>query len=481
MYLTRLYPQPRSVKEDNSIRYTFGARATLHLSRAVAPLVAERMKYLWQRFCCTACELEICVHGESGAGFSAWLGERCGFTSAYYSIRSDARGVNLAAVSEKALVEGFATLVQLICPVELDYGAEEFYIAAAEIDDSPAIKIRSIHLCIFPNSDISTLEKAIHLAGFLKMTHVVLEFWGVLELEVCRELAWEGCSWSKEKAKILVDLAKSYGMEVIPMFNHIGHAAASRSCYGRHVVLNKNLRLSKLFEPDGWTWCSTNPKTFALLKEVRHELIELCGEGEYFHLGADESYSFATCDKCRERVPAELLAEWMNSLADDLAKQGRRPIMWHDQLIDRKSFTCNDWIEANGQDNQTSAALELLDRRIIIADWQYHYVSGENPTTPYFMEKGFDTLLCPWDSIANIRSLCKNANDLGAYGVMLTTWDRLPKYIGNFLVTGDIAWQNERPIVGQRYRTENAALLRKLYDTDGNFDISGWNNNEVEQ
>ena len=29
-------------------------------------------------------------------------------------------------------------------------------------------------------------------------------------------------------------------MEVIPMINHLGHASASRACYGRHVVLDQN-------------------------------------------------------------------------------------------------------------------------------------------------------------------------------------------------------------------------------------------------
>ena len=77
------------------------------------------------------------------------------------------------------------------------------------------------------------------------------------------------------------------------MFNHLGHASASRSSYGRHVVLDQNPRLATLFEPDGWTWCLSNPETLELLRAIRSELIELFGEGGFFHIGCDEAYSLS--------------------------------------------------------------------------------------------------------------------------------------------------------------------------------------------
>ena len=88
-------------------------------------------------------------------------------------------------------------------------------------------------------------------------------------------------------------------MEPVPMINHFGHAPQSRSCMGRHTILNAEPRLSLLFEPDGWTWCLSNPDTYRLLADMRAELCGLFGDGKYFHLGFDEAYSFATCPKCR--------------------------------------------------------------------------------------------------------------------------------------------------------------------------------------
>lgn len=62
------------------------------------------------------------------------------------------------------------------------------------------------------------------------------------------------------------------GLEVVPMFNCWGHASGSRIRHGRHVVLDQNPRLAPLFEPDGWTWCLTNPRAQALLRSVCDEL-----------------------------------------------------------------------------------------------------------------------------------------------------------------------------------------------------------------
>ena len=489
MYLTNLYPRPESIRENEDVRYTFGSRVTAYLTVPdLSADIIERMKYLWNCFSKTASVLDIRPLAAAGQTCSLYIGEPpvSGNAPEHYEILADGRGVLLNAVSAKALMDGFTTLVQLICPVNLDEGREEFYITGTQITDKPALGFRSIHLCIFPDSALTTIEKAIHMAGLMKFTHVVLEFWGTLRYETIPELAWKDRSFTKTEIRSLVSLVRSYGMEVIPMINHFGHAPQSRSCYGRHTILNANPRRAKLFEPDGWTWCLSNPDTRKLLSGMRAELFDLCGEGSYFHLGFDEAYSFATCDICRKRVPAELLAEYINCLTDDLAKHGRRPIIWHDELIRNSDFAGEipDGVVANGQSHNTDAALDLLDRRVIIADWQYDYRStGEgghvNPTASYFQTMGFDTVLCPWDNMQNVRTLCEDARLLSAYGVMLTTWHHLPAYLPKFLNVGEYAWHAKAPYTNVPV-TEAAAILRTVYPTDGDYLSSGWNSFEVD-
>ena len=478
MYLSKLYPTPKSFTENEAERFTFGSSVTAAVS-GLDVLTAQRVKYLWHRFSCDACELTLT---EGGEDFRFTIG-RGGCTlnpEDNYAVRADEAGICVAGRDKAGLLDGIKTLVQMICPVELAEGRESFYISAAEVHDAPEMGFRAIHLCVFPGTTLYRLEQAIHLAGFFKMTHVILEFWGTFRYECQPALYWEKNSYTKEELAPLVMLANSYGMEVIPMLNHFGHATQSRSCNGRHVTLNRNPRLSRLFEPDGWTWCLSNPDTYKLLSEMRAELADFAGAGGYFHLGFDEADSFATCDVCRKRVPHELLAEYVNRLTEDVCSMGRRPILWHDMFLVRDGFPEGGWVMANGYIKECYKALELLDRRIVMADWQYEYRGGYNPSTPYFIERGFDTVICPWDNLENIRTLAADVKKYGAMGLILTTWHHLENLLPEAAYWGSCAWSaSERPNgVGW---AESACFLRRLYDAEGSFEESGWNFCEVEK
>ncbi len=478
MYLQRLFPAPVSFKEDESSCFLFGASVRAEISGLEAGEI-ERVMYLWRRFSCDASALSAAA---SEDGFSLKIGSADAVLNDgdSYSINVSPSGVCVRAADGKSLLDGISTLVQLIVPKELGEGRESFYISSAEVHDAPAIPFRAVHFCVFPETKLYNIEKSIHLAGFLKMTHVILEFWGTYRFECRPELSWEGHSYTKAEIKPLIDLARSYGMEVIPMSNQFGHATQSRGGMGRHVVLNRNQRLSRLFEPDGWTWCLSNPDTYKLLADIREELSDLCGEGKYFHLGFDESYSFATCDLCRRRVPHELLAEFINRLTEDVCRTGRRPILWHDMFINRSDFGEGDIVANGSYFKDTYKAIDLLDRRIIMADWQYGYKNDFNPTTKFIMDKGFDTVVCPWDNWENIRSLSADAKRLGAYGIILTTWDHLPAWMHCAAHAASCVWEKSTEM--PKLRNEDAAcILRRVYDTEGDFEKSGWNMNEVWQ
>ncbi len=480
MYLTRLYPSPNKYTENTGEAFTFGSECTIVLPDCLTDGEVKNIADLFSRFTFTASRANIV----RGSGLTALVG---GYPAAeapdageYYTVHSDQRGAVVSAVSKKALIEGISMLMQLIIPRSLDIGSEEFAITLVDLADQPSIKVRMIHLCVFPESKMSTLNKAVAMAGFLGFTHVILEFWGMLRYDVSPSLSWDN-AFTKTEMRSLVKLAQGWGMEVVPMINHLGHAAQSRVSMGRHTVLNQNPRMQLLFEPDGWTWCTTSSTARKLLSDVRSELMELCGDGEYFHLGFDEAYSFATCPNCRKHEPYKLLAEYINYLSDDLAKYGRRGIIWHDELI-----SCNDFspeerknMVANGQSHNTHPALDLIDRRVVIADWQYNYGTDANPSTEYFIKKGFDVLCCPWDNPANVKALCNSTRNTGAFGIMMTTWDHLPAFISRMTRFGDYM-HSDKPAPFLPI-SETAALLRKVYpEAIQTFEESGWRRCEVD-
>ncbi len=483
MYLTQLYPTPRSFSENEDEKFFFGSHATIFLSFNISEEIRKRITYSWKRFTCNASSLSIVITNDT-AQYSAYIGEnRSSFPALHenaYQLHVDRNGIALCGGSQKAFVDGFMILLQLIVPISLSCGGESFAVASCDIMDEPKVNFRAIHLCVFPESERHTIEKAINLAGFLHLTHIVLEFWGTFPYQSLSSLHWKDSKWSRADIEHLIRLAHSYKLEVIPMINHFGHATSSRSCYGRHVVLDSDPRLSLLFEPDGWTWCSSNPDTYRLLSEMRAEMIELCGEGSYFHLGFDEAYSFATCPTCRKRIPHELLAEYTNRLTEDLLACGRRPIIWHDMFVRHDlsdQLSPGDYIVANGEYRDTSLALPLLNKKIIMADWQYGYFSGKNPTAKYLRSLGFDVLLSPWDDLRNISALCTNAQNMDVMGVILTTWDHLPAYLQKIFISAEHLWQDKHVL---DLPTERACILRRVYDAEGDFNRAGWNKFEVE-
>ena len=455
-------------------------RATLAVGRDTDAGVVDMMKDTWQRFTLGALELAVTREAALKAGQSSLGGARPPLpqANATYALTVNATGFAAAAVDAASMRHAWFTLLQLLQAGDTEDGGLSFAVPQVEIQDWPAVKFRGLHLCVFHETTPLMLEKAIRLAAFYKFTHVVLEFWGMLRLEALKELAWPD-AWPKAEAGRLVTLARGLGLEVIPMFNCWGHATACRIKHGRHVVLDQNPRLAPLFEPDGWTWCLSNPRTQALLRGVCDELSAFAGPGQYFHIGCDEAYSHATCDHCRKTDPVKLFANHINDLAAHLEQRGRRPILWGDALLESGKWPAG-FVASGTPALPTHEALERLSRKIVIADWHYDVTKGEVPTLAHFRRRGFQTLACPWNSPANIRTLARGAA-ANQGGLLMTTWHHLVQSIPTLAYTAACVWSENQAALGMRQmdgslqRAATASHLRKLVPAEGQFERAGWN------
>jgi hypothetical protein len=484
-------PAPRTLHPYPN-KITWG-RGTLRLATRV-PLAVGRecdagvvalMVDTWQRFTFGAADLVVTRDPALKAGEFKLAGGRPPLrqANATYALTVDDLGVAASAVDPAAIRHAWFTMLQLLQPVEPAGGGLAFTLPQLEIQDWPALTFRGLHVCIFPETPPLVIEKAIRLAAFFKFTHVVLEFWGMLRLEALPELAWP-VAWTKAQAGQLVAIARGMGVEVIPMFNCWGHASSSRIKYGRHVVLNQNPRLAPLFEPDGWTWCLTNPRVQDLLRRVCAELIDFAGPGQFFHLGCDEAYSHATCDRCRQTDRVQLFADHINNLAADLEKRGRRAIMWGDPLLERARWPAG--FAANGRPTlPTHEALDRISRKIVIADWHYGVTKGEVPTLSHFRAQGFETIACPWNTLDNISTLAKAAAHNHSAGLLMTTWHHLVQSIPTLAYAANCAWSQDQAALGlaqmdgSLLRATTASYLRKLVPAEGRFERAGWNTFEL--
>lgn len=179
--------------------------------------------------------------------------------------------------------------------------------------------------------------------------------------EVEDNVQWETCpqcsssqAFSKKEFSRLLDICRSLGLEPIPLLQTIGHC--------EYVLKHPEYsRLSEL--PDRVDqYCPMKDGVAELLNKWVDEYLDLFGDVNFFHLGADEAWSLGECPECKKYVEehsfSELYFQHLNKIIAPLLEKGIRPIIWADMAL-RHSETIN-----------------LLDRRVVMCDWMYDIYPG---------------------------------------------------------------------------------------------------------
>jgi len=336
-------------------------------------------------------------------------------------------GLKIAAADEGGLLNALKTLRQLAEP---ERGVEKlrfYFLPEVAVEDAPAMAFRGMHLCWFPESDEAFIEKSIRMAAYYKFNYLVLEPWAVFDYRSHPEFSWAEKKVKARTFRRLAQLSREQGLTLIPQLNLFGHAPASRHISGKHPVLDFHPEMQPLFEPDGWTWCLSNPATRRYLTEMVLELHEAFGRPPYFHIGCDEAYSMATCLACRKADYAALLKDHLLHFRSLLKERGTTLMMWHDMLVVSGDPRWKGYVAGGSAKIGTEALLDALPRDMVICDWQYYVVPANEapqwPTMQYFHEKGFPVLACPWKDAAGTRSQAKLVREKGLAGMLCTTWN----------------------------------------------------------
>ena len=387
-----------------------------------------------------------------------------------YAIHVCKTGVCVVGKTEQDLIYGYLQLLDsFVC--EKPNCAEIPCFTAAE---KPRLAYRMVHFCVFPDTELWELEKFVRFAGALRYTHFILEFWGMLRFDVLNALGWHHAFTKEEIAPILRE-AKDLGMEVIPMFNHWGHASASRVMHGKHVVLDNDPSLAYLFSADGWRWAIEREEVRTLLKNIRTELIDLCGEGKYFHIGCDEAYNFRFTEENMRTMCA-----YFASIADELAECGREAILWADMFLYRHEHYTKENIYTASAPTEAAEKLmlSLLDRRLILADWQYDIKTYPVDTSLHLQKEGFRVITCPWQRVADVECCAKTVLEHDLFGIMHTTWHTLSAEYPQVTRSAILAVQGEHRSPDSLH-TLTAMVLRKVYFTNGDYKKAGWAKQEI--
>lgn len=387
-------------------------------------------------------------------------------------------GVYICGKNEKEVIDALFRILVKAEPV--DFGADEKIVGlpVGEYTINPKAETVMLHLCVFPETDLTDLKKTIRVAGISGYTHVIIESWGGMEFDCMKELGWKDFAYSKEQMATVIKEIRDLKMEPVPMVNCLGHASLGRVEIGKHVVLDQNIRLSDYFLKYGWVWNFKKQKVKDLLKAMRREMCELCGEGQYFHIGLDETYYNPKDDSEKDKIYA-----YITEICETVKNEGRTPILWGDMFLNSEelsapltSYSCHAYTPVTAK-----KMLDAVPDYAIIADWHYRVKEYPWKTSAYIAGKGYKTIQCCWYDFKNDESAVETSKSLGTLGVMLTTWHGLPlecKGIESVVRTG-LAAMGEEPPFWTDGMLLAADLWRKVMDDGVGYERAGFTKSQI--
>lgn len=343
-----------------------------------------------------------------------------------YAISAKTNGITVRANALAGVRYALATLRQIVQCIPNGDTVTGWWLPAFEIKDTPALGFRGFHVCWFPETSPTFIERMIRLAAYYKYNRVVVETWGVFRSERHPWWGWQDGKMTKAEICRLRAIADDLGVMLIPQFNIFGHASMSRGASGKHAALDIDPSHLPLFEPDGWNWCLSNPAARRVIHELVVELHEAFGNPPFFHIGCDEAQP-PGCARCRAAKPyASLVERHIVEVHDLLKSRGAQTMMWHDMLLERGDPRWKGFYACGSKDEATMAS--RLPRDIVICDWFYGKNYGgtsapaDYPTLAYFRQLGFPMLTCPWnDRVATLNQGAYAVNN-GLFGLLETSW-----------------------------------------------------------
>ena len=382
-----------------------------------------------------------------------------------YDLVVNEKEILIAAANLTGVRHAMYSLRQLSMPGRGTQKTTHYIAPAVKISDTPALKWRGMHLCWFPETTVSSVERFIRICAYLKFNYVVLEPWGVFRSDKFPWLGWKDGKMTKAELARLRAIADDLGVTLVPQVNVFGHAANARGCAGKHATLDLAPEYQPLFEPlMGWNWCLSNPETRRVLKEYLAEVHEAFGKPHFFHLGCDEATP-PSCPECSKGCYADKVVAHICDMAGTVESLGARPIIWHDMfLAEGDSRFPRDYCFGT---REMADRLASFPHDVVIAGWNYMapYDDGDYPAHRHFHDLGYDVLVCPWENVEGIDAQGRFAQRNAAWcGFLGTTWHHAyGNALRNMLVhDAHAAWGGDPKPFCKPWHARIMTLLRQV-------------------
>lgn len=346
-----------------------------------------------------------------------------------YCIDVDAKGAVILAESEKGLFYGVQSLLQM-----LRRDGRALSLPAASVSDHPLQRMRGISDDV-SRGQISTVEnfkKIVRSCARYKLNVYMPYIEDVFLFKNHAALGTGRGALTVKEWKEIDDYAKRWFVEVIPVFETLGH--------WENILIHPDYVRYGEF-PGAHTVNVSDEKVYAMLDEMIGEMAGAFSS-PYFHMAADESWDVGLGAN-KERVAASDLAtvhaEHYKRLFALIRKHGKRPVMYGDVILNHPDI------------------LKKIPNDVLIVDWAYgarfDYSSPE-----VFRAAGFPFLVSPavWNftgpfpnylnTFLNIQSFSLDGYRNGSQGIICSNWNdfggealRELNYYG-YAWTAECAW-----------------------------------------
>ena len=231
--------------------------------------------------------------------------------------------------------------------------------------------LKIIHIDMnFKAFKLDMLKNHIRTLAKLGYNAILWEMEDKIQWETCPEVVHPD-AMSKQSFRELLTLARSLGMECIPLLQTIGH--------GEYVLMHPEYAHFREDPKSHDCYCTSHPEVRTFFKKWIAEIFDLYdGKIKFYHMGGDEAYVFGTCQKCRTVMRSKLYGEYIASIGAEIIRRGGRPCIWGDMILQKQD------------------ELDMISKDFVICDWNY-WSSFEDTAfknTEKLLEAGFDVMLC---------------------------------------------------------------------------------------
>lgn len=353
-----------------------------------------------------------------------------------FELKVTEQGATLKASDERGFIMAVETLIKLI---------DDGKISACEIKDDPRHPFRGVHLYI-PGVQYMDFAKRMVKYLFSPMGYncIIMEVAGGMKfdshplinekmeeaVEKGKRGEWptfphgsvaEGKAVDKAVLKDLVQYIRSYGIEVIPEIQSLGHVQFMTQAYPEIAEIPekedgevKDTRAEDARPATFYKhcYCPSNPRSYEILFDLIDEIVEVFEPREYVHMGHDEVYEMGVCKVCKQKNTAELFAYDINKIYDYLKTKGLKMMIWADmlQLGSKRNY-------------KTPPAIDMIPKDIVLLDfvWYFHL---KDDIEDHLLNHGFKVCMGNLYS-SHFPRYCTRSRKEGMVGGQISAWVRV--------------------------------------------------------